>query len=103
MQHEDAIHQMDEKKFKALVARKTWISVVLTIIMLGIYYGFILVLAFDKALLSKKIGEHMTLGIPIGLGVIAAACIMTGLYVWWANTDYDKSVNEVVQSMRRSS
>ena len=49
--------------------------------MLVIYYGFIFVVAFDKPLLAIKIGATVTLGFPIGIGVILSAIIITGLYV----------------------
>jgi len=40
------------------------------------YYGFILLVAFDKPLLSQKIGNGvMTLGMPIGVAVIVFTII----------------------------
>ena len=39
--------------------------------MMVVYYGFILLIAFDKAFLAARIGDGvMTWGIPIGFGVI---------------------------------
>ncbi|HDQ40752.1 MAG TPA: DUF485 domain-containing protein [Desulfonatronum sp.] len=92
---------MDSKKFQALVVSKWKVSLSLTAIMLAVYFGFILVLAFAKDLLAVKIGEHMTLGIPVGILVIVLACVLTGIYVFWANSRYDKSVQDVLKSMRR--
>jgi uncharacterized membrane protein (DUF485 family) len=93
-------HSIDQNEFRSLVRRKWSVSVSMTVLMLAIYYGFILLLAFNGAVLAQKIGEHMTLGIPVGLGVILAACALTGLYVRWANTSYDKSVNDILANMK---
>ena len=93
-------HSIDQNEFRSLVRRKWSVSVSMTVLMLAIYYGFILLLAFNGTVLAQKIGEHMTLGIPVGLGVILAACALTGLYVRWANTSYDKSVNDILANMK---
>jgi uncharacterized membrane protein (DUF485 family) len=90
------IHEvLQSKEFKDLVAKRWSISLILTFLMLFVYFGFILVLAFDKPLLAQKIGEHVTLGIPIGVGVIVFAWILTGIYVRWANTVYDSEVHRI--------
>ena len=97
MQH----NKIDELEFKGLVRKKWSVSLSMTALMLVIYFGFILVLAFNQGFLAQKIGEHMTLGIPIGLGVILSACVLTGLYVRWANTSYDRSVKDIIDHMKR--
>ena len=86
---------LESKAFKDLVAKRWSISLILTFLMLFVYFGFILVLAFDKPLLAEKIGEHVTLGIPVGVGVILFAWVLTGIYVRWANTVYDNEVNRI--------
>jgi uncharacterized membrane protein (DUF485 family) len=63
--------------------------------MLLVYFGFMLSIAFYKEFLSIKIGEHVTLGLPIGIGVIVFAWILTGIYIRWANSKYDKAVREL--------
>ena len=92
---------IDELEFKGLVRKKWSVSLSMTALMLVIYFGFILVLAFNQGVLAQKIGEHMTLGIPVGLGVILSACVLTGLYVRWANTTYDRSVKDIIENMKR--
>ena len=81
--------------FKKLVSRRWAVSLLLTCIMLFIYIGFLLVVAFDKELLAKEIGPHITLAIPVGLGIIFIAWVLTGIYVYWANNTYDKAVQEL--------
>ena len=93
--------KIDELEFKGLVRKKWSVSLSMTALMLVIYFGFILVLAFNQQVLAQRIGEHMTLGIPVGLGVILSACVLTGLYVRWANTTYDRSVKDIIENMKR--
>lgn len=92
---------IDQAQFQELVRKKWTISLILTAIMLAIYFGFIFVLAFGKGLLAHKIGQYMNLGLPVGLGVILSACVLTGVYVAWANTTYDKTVKNIIGTMKR--
>jgi uncharacterized membrane protein (DUF485 family) len=80
----------DNANFKALVHERTRFGVTLTIVMLVIYYGFILLVAFGKGFLATKIGGGVTtIGMVIGLAVILSAFVLTGIYTQRANTRYD--------------
>ena len=63
---------LNSASFKEYVAKKTSFGWILSAIMLLIYYGFIVVLAFAPELLGSPISANgvMTWGIPVGLGVI---------------------------------
>lgn len=87
-------------KFAELAAKRSKYSWTLAILMLAIYYGFILLVAFDKQFLAIKIGATVTLAFPIGLGVILAAIIITGLYVLRANNVYDPMTRSIVEDAR---
>lgn len=86
---------LDSEKFKQLVKKRLKVSLSLTALMLIVYFGFILTIAFYKDLLAIKIGEHITLGLPIGIGIIVFAWLLTGIYTRWANREYDKSVRDL--------
>lgn len=92
--------RIDASKLQNLIRKKWIVSLSLTAVMLAIYYGFILVLAFNKELLATKFGG-VTLGLPVGLGVILSACVLTGVYVRWANGPYDAAVREILDSMKK--
>jgi len=87
------IQESDE--FKKFVAKKWTVSLILASIMLMAYFGFILTVAFKKEILATKISSGLTLGLPIGLGIIILAWVLTGVYVRWANNHYDKKVEEL--------
>jgi len=98
----DAQTIIDSPEFKDLVATKGSVSAILTVIMLAAYFGFILVLAFNKEILSGLLMEGLSVGIPVGLFVILLAWGLTGIYVFWANDKYDSAVNKIRQGLKRS-
>ena len=88
---------LDDPDFKDLVARKNTISINLTIATLIIYYGFILLIAFKRTLFGSKVVGNVTFGVFLGIGVIIACFILTGIYVRWANRNYDAMVARLKQ------
>jgi uncharacterized membrane protein (DUF485 family) len=84
-------------EFKKLVSQRWTISLILTFLMLAVYLGFIFAVAFAKDLLAVKLGAHLNWGLLLGLGIIIFTWIITGVYVYWANSKYDKMVNEIKQ------
>jgi uncharacterized membrane protein (DUF485 family) len=91
-EHRGNLHLLDDPDFKDLVSRKNRISVILTVITLIVYYGFILLIAFKRDLFASKIGGNVPFGIYLGIGVILACFLLTGIYVRWANNNYDAMV-----------
>jgi uncharacterized membrane protein (DUF485 family) len=83
---------LNSPEFKKLVVRRWWVSMVLTALLFVVYYGYIILVATNKALLGRRIGEVTTLAIPLGAAVIVAAWVLTAVYVIWANRQYDPHV-----------
>jgi uncharacterized membrane protein (DUF485 family) len=90
--HKSAREVLDSPEFHRLVSRRWRISLILTACLFALYYGYILLIATQKAFLSRRIGETATIGIPIGAAVIVLAWVLTALYVVWANRHYDSEV-----------
>ena len=65
------------------------VALSLTVAMMVVYFGFILLVAFDKPLLGRVIAPGLSLGMLLGALVIVAAWVLTWVYVRWANTHYD--------------
>ena len=79
-----------DPRYQALVARRARFAWLLTALMLGVYFGYILAIAFWKDLLARPIGDRATTwGIPIGLGVILVGIALTALYIRRANRDFE--------------
>ena len=72
------------------LTRSRWrVAILLTAIMVAVYFGFIALIAFDKPLLATRIAPGLTLGILLGVLVILASWVLTWVYVRWANAHYD--------------
>lgn len=79
-----------DPRYQRLVSRRGRFTWALTCLMLAAFFGYILLIAFDKSALALPIGRGVTsLGIPVGIGIILLAIALTGLYVRRANRDYD--------------
>ena len=77
--------------YQKLVSTRSSYGWMLTWLMMIVYYGFIVLIAFDKELLAAKMGAGvMTWGMPIGLFVIVFTVIITGIYVRRANGEFDE-------------
>lgn len=86
--------------FKHFVRRSRVVSMTLTSLMLAVYFGFILLMAFGRDVLLVRMDGGLSLGIPVGMGIILTASMFTGIYVWWANTRYDVQVRAIVATMQ---
>ncbi len=97
--HRAAREVLASPEFKALVARRWAVSFALLALLFVSYYGFILLIATDRAFVARKIGDYTTLAIPLGVGVIAVAWALTAVYVAWANRAYDPEVARLKQKL----
>ena len=86
-------------KFQALVSKRNTYSIIMSILMIIAYYGYILLIAFDKAFLATKMGPGMvmSIGIPMGVGVIVFTIILTWIYVRRANTEFDSEAEQIIK------
>ncbi len=82
--------------YRELVRKRSTLGWTLTALVLVIYYGYVLLIAFDKDLLAAKLGAGVTTwGMPIGLFVIVFTVTITGLYVRHANSTYDDLTDQI--------
>jgi uncharacterized membrane protein (DUF485 family) len=80
-----------DPNYQKLVRTRSRYGWTLTWIMMAVYYGFILLVAFNKELMGTRLGEGvMTWGMPIGLAVILFTVVITGIYVRRANGEFDE-------------
>jgi uncharacterized membrane protein (DUF485 family) len=85
-------------KYADLVSRRNTYGWIMTALMMIAYFGYILLIAFNKQFLAQKMGAGVTsIGIPMGLGVILFTIIITWIYVRRANTEFDDLKDEVIK------
>ncbi len=94
---------LEDPEFQKLARQKNTISLILTVVELVLYFGFIALVAYNKAFLSSKTsaGSAITIGIPIAVGVIVLSWILTGIYIFWANSRYDVAVRNLKAKVGR--
>jgi uncharacterized membrane protein (DUF485 family) len=84
--------------FQELVRKRGRLGWTLTAIMLVLYFGFVGLVAFAPALMGTPVFGIVTLGFPLGLGVILSAILLTGFYVWRANSSFDALTRRIQES-----
>ena len=97
----DLVHRIaSHPKYQELKAKRTRFGWWLTLAMMVVYYGFILLVAFNKEFLSQRLGAGvMTVGIPVGFGVIIFTIIITTIYVKRANSEFDDLAAAVAKAV----
>jgi uncharacterized membrane protein (DUF485 family) len=98
LKKEDILNDPD---FLELSSQKNTISIILTILELVLYFGFIGLIAYNKPFLAQKMSADgaATIGIPIAVATILGSWVFTGIYIWWANAKYDELVKKVLEKI----
>ncbi len=77
----------------AQLARQRWrLAVRLSLVVFVVYFGFVLLIAFDKSLMGTLLAPGLSVGILLGALVIVVTWIVTWYYVRWANRHFDPQV-----------
>jgi len=78
------------------LARARWrIALSLTGAMVVLYFGFILLIAYDRPLLARQIVPGLSVGILLGALVILTSWLFTWVYMRWANRHYDPALKQL--------
>ena len=86
--------------YKELKAKRTSFGLWLALAMLIVYYGFILLVAFNKPFLATRLGDGVTTyAMPIGFGVIIFTVLITAIYVRRANSEYDDLTEQISKAV----
>lgn len=90
-------------KFQAFIKKRNNYSIIMTVLGAIAYYGFILLVAFNKEWIGTKLGAGMTtsIGVPLGVGVIAFTIVITWIYVRRANTEFDETNEAIIREAQK--
>jgi len=93
---------INNQDFKSLVKKRSFISWLLSTITLLTYFCFILLVAFLPEVLGLRISDEsiITIGIPIGVSIILLAFASTGIYVFIANREFDKTQKKILKKIK---
>ncbi|UZK65181.1 DUF485 domain-containing protein [Sphingomonas sp. M1-B02] len=88
---DERLHRIaEDPRYQALVRLRSRISWTMSAIVVAIFFGYMLLVAFAGSFLGTPIGAMTTtIGIPIGLFVILSGIALTGIYVAIANRRFD--------------
>lgn len=86
---------------RALARRRWRVALVLTTLMVLTYFGFILLIAYDKPFMARLLTPGLSVGIVFGALVIGAAWALTLVYVTWANRVYDRELARIQEPVAR--
>ncbi|GAB3463434.1 DUF485 domain-containing protein [Azotobacter salinestris] len=103
--NDDGIYKRigENPRFRELVARRERFAWLLSSIMLGLYFAYILIIAFVPQVLGTKLSADSatTLGMPVGIGLILLAFVLTGVYTHRANGEFDRLNQEVLDEVQK--
>jgi uncharacterized membrane protein (DUF485 family) len=77
------------RALRALANQRWRVSLWLTGAMMFVYFGFILLVAFNKELMGKTLVPGLSIGILLGVLTIITAWVLIYVYVSWTNKNYD--------------
>jgi uncharacterized membrane protein (DUF485 family) len=86
-------------KYHELVKQRDSLAWTLSAIVCVMYFGFILMIAFAGDFLTSPVSADsvIPIGMPIGVAVILASCVLTGIYVFKANNTFDPLTEEIIR------
>jgi uncharacterized membrane protein (DUF485 family) len=92
----DPIRIEADPLFQDLVRERRRLGAIVSALMVAIYFGYILLLAFAPGLMRERVSSSITLGFPLGLGVLLATFALVAFYVWRSGTRFDPMVADIV-------
>ena len=78
---------------RRLAAARWRVALLLTAAMMALYFGFILLVAYNTPLLASTLVPGLSVGILLGALVIVSAWVLMFVYVTWANRHHDAAVD----------
>jgi len=82
-------------ELRALAARRWSVALSLTVVMMVVYFGFIILVAYAKPLLGTILVPGVSLGILLAALVIVVTWALTWYYVRWTNRHYDDGIERL--------
>jgi uncharacterized membrane protein (DUF485 family) len=82
----------DLEVLRGLVRLRWRMAMVISAIMVVLYFGFILLIAFNKDAMARELTPGLSVGIVFGAAVIALTWATTWYYVRWARLHVDTAL-----------
>jgi cation/acetate symporter len=90
-------------KFKELVSKRERLAWTLTGIVLVLFFGLFMTVAFNPAVLAIRLGDSfVTTGLLIGLAQFILFWVLTAFYVVRANSEFDALTEELLRESMKA-
>ena len=88
-----------DPRYLELKTKRDTLAWTLSAVVCVLYFGFILMVAFAPDFLTAPLttGGVIPVGMLIGVGVIVASCLLTGVYVYQANAVFDPIIHQLLK------
>ena len=93
---------MRHPAFQRLSTERLAMTLCLAALIGFVYFGFIFCATFRPDLLGRPLSDNtvISVGILAGLAVIASGVAITGVYIVWANSRFDRLLLEVMDATK---
>jgi len=90
-------------KFAELVGKRTRFAIILSLVVLVPYYTFMMITAFNPALLATPLsdGGVMTWGWPLAALMVLGGWLLTGIYISRANGEFDELNQQILAEAQK--
>ena len=90
---------LNNPAYRKLIKQRDTLAWTLSACVLVLYFGFVLMVAFMPQILTSPISDTSVIpvGMLVGVGVIVASIILTGIYVTQANSRFDPMIEAIMQ------
>ncbi|MFB2538222.1 MULTISPECIES: DUF485 domain-containing protein [unclassified Acinetobacter] len=92
---------LENPKFQEMVTKQRKLSWSLTALMLFVYVGFTLLVAYDKELLKQTFSADgvVTYGVPMAAGVIVLSFVLCWIYAAISNSSFERLNREAIEEV----
>ena len=102
MQDDEVVRRVvDHPKYQELVHKRTRVSLAFFVVMMVVYAGFIVTLAYLPEVFAQPIGAGSTMSVGVLSATIVAvsAVLMIAAYVHYSNKHFDPLIEAIVRDV----
>lgn len=101
MNENQLIQIKNHPAFKEMEAKKSKLGIAFTILTLVVYFSYIIMIGTNPALFGSPVaaGKVTTIGIYWGIFVILFSIIITAIYVYKANGEFDDLTKKMMDEL----
>jgi uncharacterized membrane protein (DUF485 family) len=90
-------------RFTELVARRNRFTLMLFVVILAVFYAYMGLVSFWPELIGRRLsdGSNLTFGVVAGGSLFVFFCVLSGLYVYRANGEFDHMTRELIAQVEQ--